>query len=57
MPWEMLARAEEALGNRVASADALDQRLALDKRDIGALLLKARLLEQDGDSRDRKSVV
>ena len=55
MPWEMLARAEEALGNRAASGEALDQRLALDKRDIGALLLKARLLDQDGDSRAASS--
>ena len=51
MPWEMLARAEEALGDRAAAAAALDSRLLLDKRDIGALLLKARLLEQDGDWR------
>lgn len=55
MLWEMLARAEEALGNRAASSGALDQRLALNKRDIGALLLKARLLDQDGDSRAASS--
>ena len=46
MPWEMLARAEEARGDRAAAAAALDSRLLLDKRDIGALLLKARLFEQ-----------
>lgn len=51
MPWEILSRAEEALGNRAAAAAALDSRLLLDKRDIGALLLKARLFEQEGDSR------
>ena len=55
MPWEMLARAEEALGDRVAAIAALDSRLLLDKRDIGALLLKARLLEQEGDSRAASS--
>ena len=51
MPWEILSRAEDALGNRAAAAAALDSRLLLDKRDIGALLLKARLFEQEGDSR------
>jgi hypothetical protein len=55
MPWEMLARAEEGMGNRAAAAAALDSRLLLDKRDIGALLLKARLFEQDGDSRAASS--
>lgn len=55
MPWEILARAEEALGNRAAAAAALDERLQLDRRDIGALLLKARLFEQDGDSRAASS--
>ena len=55
MPWEMLARAEEGCGDRAAAAAALDRRLLLDKRDIGALLLKARLFEQDGDSRAASS--
>ena len=55
MPWEMLARAEEARGDRAAAAAALDSRLLLDKRDIGALLLKARLFEQEGDSRAASS--
>ena len=55
MPWEMLARAEEAQGDRAAAAAALDSRLRLDKRDIGALLLKARLFEQEGDSRAASS--
>lgn len=55
MPWEMLARAEEALGDRAAASAALDSRLLLDKRDVGALLLKARLLEQDGDARAASS--
>jgi len=51
MPWEMLARAEEGCGNPAAAAEALDRRLLLDKRDIGALLLRARLFVQQGDSR------
>ena len=51
MPWEMLAHAEEAVGDRAAASLALDSRLLLDKRDVGALLLKARLFEQDGDAR------
>ena len=55
MPWEMLARAEEGCGDRAAASAALDRRLLLDKRDIGALLLKARLLEQEGDSRAASS--
>lgn len=55
MPWEMLARAEEALGDRAAAIAALDSRLLLDMRDVGALLLKARLLEQEGDSRAASS--
>ena len=55
MPWEMLAHAEEARGDRVAAAAALDSRLLLDKRHIGALLLKARLFEQEGDSRAASS--
>lgn len=55
MPWEMLARAEEALGNDAASSAALDSRLLVNKRDIGALLLKARLLEKEGDARAASS--
>ena len=55
IPWEMLARAEEGCGDRSAALAALDQRLLLDKRDIGALLLKARLLEQTGDARAASS--
>ena len=55
MPWVLLARAEEALGDRSAAAAALDSRLLIDKRDIGALLLRARLFEQDGDARAASS--
>ena len=55
MPWEMLARAEEGVGDRAAASAALDRRLLLDKRDIGALLLKGRLFEQDGDVRAASS--
>ena len=55
MPWEMLARAEEGCGDPGAALAALDRRLLLDKRDIGALLLKARLLEQGGDARAASS--
>lgn len=55
MPWEMLARAEEGCGNAAGAIAALDRRLALDIRDIGAMLLKARLLEQGGDARGAAS--
>lgn len=55
VPWEMLARAEEALGNFAASSAALDSRLLLDKRDIGALLLRARLFEKEDDARAASS--
>jgi hypothetical protein len=55
MPWEMLARAEEGCGNREAAHAALDRRLALDKRDIGALLLNARLFEQADEPRAASS--
>lgn len=55
MPWELLANAEAATGNRVAAMAALDRRLALDIRSIPALLLKAQLLEQDGDGRGASS--
>ncbi|ANY19013.1 Aspartyl/Asparaginyl beta-hydroxylase [Tsuneonella dongtanensis] len=50
MPWELLANAEAATGDRAAAMSALDRRLALDIRSVPALLLKAQLLEQDGDS-------
>ena len=55
MPWEMLARAEEGCGDIAAAHAALDRRLKLDKRDIGALLLKARLFEHDGEARAASS--
>jgi hypothetical protein len=55
MPWEMLARAEEGCGDIAAAHAALDRRLELDKRDIGALLLKARLFEQGGEPRAASS--
>lgn len=55
MPWELLASAETSIGNREAAMIALDRRLALDIRSIPALLLKAQLLEQDGDSRGASS--
>ena len=51
MPWELLANAEAAAGDRAAAVAALDRRLALDIRSVPALLLKAQLLEQEGDSR------
>lgn len=55
MPWELLANAEAALGNREAAVVALDQRLAIDIRDVPALLLKGQFLERDGDSRGAAS--
>lgn len=51
MPWEMLANAEAGLGDRAAALAALDRRLALEIRHVPALLMKAQLLEQEGDSR------
>lgn len=51
MPWELLANAEAATGDRAAAVAALDRRLALDIRSVPALLLKGQLLEQEGDSR------
>lgn len=51
MPWELLANAEIACGDRAAAMAALDRRLALEMRSVPALLLKAQLLEQEGDSR------
>ena len=55
VPWEMLARAEEGCGDIAAAHTALDRRLRLDKRDIGALLLKARLFEQADEARAASS--
>ncbi|MFA9201449.1 MAG: aspartyl/asparaginyl beta-hydroxylase domain-containing protein [Cypionkella sp.] len=51
MPWELLANAAAATGDRAGALAALDRRLALDKRHVAALLLKAQLLEQEGDPR------
>ncbi|WP_120716867.1 aspartyl/asparaginyl beta-hydroxylase domain-containing protein [Tsuneonella amylolytica] len=51
MPWELLANAEAATGNDQAAMAALDRRLALDPRNIAALLLKGQLLEREGDRR------
>ncbi len=55
MPWELLANAEAAIGDRSAALEALDRRLELDIRHVPALLLKAQLLEQEGDSRAASS--
>lgn len=55
MPWEFLAKAEESLGNLEASVAALDRRLALDSRNVGALLVKGSLLERMGDQRAASS--
>ena len=51
MPWVALANAELALGQRDAAEAALDRQLELAPREVGALLLKARLREQAGDAR------
>ena len=51
MPWELLANAEAATGDTGAAMAALDRRLALDKRNVAALLLKGQLLEREGDRR------
>lgn len=51
MPWELLANAEAAIGNREAAMEALDRRLAIDRRNVAALLLKGQLLEQAGEQR------
>ncbi len=51
VPWVALANAELALGQRDAAEAALDRQLELAPREVGALLLKARLREQTGDAR------
>lgn len=55
MPWEVLARAEESRGRLDASVAAIDRRLALEPRNVGALLVKGALLERMGDHRAASS--
>ena len=55
MNWVALAQAELALGNRGASEAALEARLAIAPRDVGALLLRGLLREQAGDARAASS--
>lgn len=54
-PWMALGNAELALGNREAAEAAIDQRLLVASRDVGALLLKGLLREQAGDARAANS--
>lgn len=46
--WRNLAHAERLLGNTAGEAAALDQALALDRRDFGAQLRRAQLLQRTG---------
>lgn len=55
MPWIALANAELALGNNGAAEAALDRQLGLAIRDVGALLMKGLLREQDKDTRSAVS--
>lgn len=55
MNWIALSNAEMALGNRDAAEAALEARLELAPRDIGALLMKGLLREQAGDPRAASS--
>lgn len=55
MNWVALAQAELALGNRGAAETALEVRLELATRDVGALLMRGLLREQAGDARAASS--
>ncbi len=50
-PWLALGNAELALGNLDAAEAAIERRLELAPREVGALLLKGYLREQAGDAR------
>lgn len=50
-PWLALGNAELALGNLPEAEAAIDNELAGNSRNVGALLLKALLRERQGDSR------
>lgn len=55
MNWVALSQAELALGNRGAAEAALEMRLELAPRDVGALLTRGLLREQAGDARAASS--
>lgn len=55
MDWVALSQAELALGNRGAAEAALEVRLELAARDVGALLMRGLLREQAGDARAASS--
>lgn len=55
MNWVALSQAELALGNRGAAEAALEVRLELAPRDVGALLTRGLLREQAGDARAASS--
>lgn len=54
-PWSALAQAELALGNLEAAEQALDGQLALQPRDVGALLVKGQIRDRLGDARSAVS--
>jgi aspartyl/asparaginyl beta-hydroxylase (cupin superfamily) len=51
-PWIALARAHRALGDHAAEEAAIDRALALDTRDIRALIMKAECLAARGRERE-----
>lgn len=55
VPWVALANAELGEGHSEAAEAALDAQLVLAPREVGALLLKARLRELAGDDRAASS--
>lgn len=55
VPWVALSNAELAEGRHDAAEAALDRQLELAPRDVGSLLLKARLREMAGDARAASS--
>jgi aspartyl/asparaginyl beta-hydroxylase (cupin superfamily) len=50
--WVQMARAHRALGNLAAEEEAIDRALALDSRDIPALIMKGDRLADRGRERD-----
>lgn len=51
-PWVQIARAHRALGDHAAEEDAVDRALAVDSRDIPALIMKGDRLAARGRERD-----